>query len=118
MNIAVYGTLKKGFGNHGYLSNSELICVGETKEKFAMYKRGIPFVVKDEKISNIKVEVYKVDKETLRMLDALEGHPAWYKREPLTIISNDGDEIEAELYFNDLNESEKEKLILVENGNY
>jgi gamma-glutamylcyclotransferase (GGCT)/AIG2-like uncharacterized protein YtfP len=95
--LAVYGTLKKNFGNHHYLNNSKFIGEGTTKEMFTLSVKGIPFVSK-EPTSHIHVEVYDVNKEDFPAIDGLEGHPDWYVREKTTIIVN-GEEIEAWLYF-------------------
>ncbi|WP_457623862.1 gamma-glutamylcyclotransferase, partial [Persephonella sp.] len=32
--IFVYGTLRKGFGNHRLLENAEFLGIGRTKEKY------------------------------------------------------------------------------------
>lgn len=34
-------------------------------------------------------EIYKVDKQTLSELDTLEGHPNWYRREPIDVFDID-----------------------------
>ncbi len=97
----VYGTLKKGFHNHHYITESEFIGSGFTAEKYAMYVDGIPYVVKDEPVARIQGEVYSVDNDILVILDQLERHPDWYCREEVEIILNDGvDKIMAWLYFN------------------
>lgn len=103
MKIAVYGTLKKGRGNHGFLNNCEFIGEGITKEKYGLYAMGIPYVVSTESICNVAVEVYEVPEgEILDRVDGLEGHPNYYERRPVTIVlSETGEEIEAQLYFND-----------------
>jgi len=100
--VFVYGTLRKGFGNYRLLSDAEFIGNAKTKDKYIMYARGIPFVSKNFSQSHIVGEVYKVDKKTLRDLDRLEGHPNWYYREKVPVILEDGKEIEAWIYFNDM----------------
>ncbi len=102
--IFVYGTLRKGFGNHRLLENAEFLGTGRTKEKYKMTANGIPFVSKNEPVSYIIGEVYKIDDKTLKRLDELEGHPDWYKREKVKIILETGKEVEAWIYFNEVSE--------------
>ena len=115
--LAVYGTLRQGFGNNGYLRNSEFVGQGKTTEKYAMYASGIPFVTKKNAHTNIVVEVFEVnDENTLRHVDSLEGHPDWYKREPIEVTLEDGTKTIAELYFcDDISQNSNQ---LVESGDY
>jgi|TARA_R100000664_G_scaffold1987_1_gene5106 gamma-glutamylaminecyclotransferase len=96
--VFVYGTLKKGFGNSFLLKDSCFISEAETVNKYALYERGIPFVIKHQNDTKIKGEVYKVDSYTLYQLDILEGHPNAYKRELVEIKIQDY-HIKAWLYF-------------------
>lgn len=100
--VAVYGTLRRGFSNHGYLSGSKLVGSGKTVQKYTLRENGIPFVNHTPATSQVVVEVYEVDMgQELANLDRLEGHPQWYVRE-LTPISLDGlGVVNAWLYFND-----------------
>ncbi len=98
--IFVYGTLKRGYSNHRLLTGASFLCGGRTREKYALYTSGIPFVIKDEKISQIQGEIYLVDETTLANLDLLEGHPNWYCREKTEIILEEGwPTVTAWLYF-------------------
>ena len=83
--IFVYGTLKEGYGNHYLLTKALKVGKAETDEKYSMYEMGIPFVVKDEKDTTIKGEVYLVDTQTFRNVDLLEGHPICYRREKIKV---------------------------------
>jgi len=112
--IFVYGTLRKGFGNHHLLENAEFLGTGRTKEKYKMTANGIPFVSKSEPVSYIIGEVYEVDKKTLKRLDRLEGHPDWYKREKVKIILETGKEVEAWIYFNEISQGRH----LIKNGDF
>jgi len=85
--VFVYGTLKRGFGNHHFLRSSKYIGIGRTKELFSLYAEVIPYAFKYENVSNIHGKIYEVDNYTLAELDALEGHPRWYQREEVTIIT-------------------------------
>lgn len=111
--IAVYGTLRKGYGNSVYLRDSKFIGAGWTKDKYKMTANGIPFVKKSEPVSKIRVEIYEVAPENLPHIDSLEGHPNWYYREPISIDLDNGDNIEASIYFNN-----QEGNYLIESGDY
>jgi gamma-glutamylaminecyclotransferase len=112
--IFVYGTLRKGYGNNKYfLLDDEFICEAKTEGKYALYAAGIPFLNKHEQVCNITGEVYKVDDNKLVHIDALEGHPAWYKREIITVVDEDGNKFQAWVYFNDDSSGE-----LIESGDY
>jgi gamma-glutamylaminecyclotransferase len=113
MKVFVYGTLMSGFGNNILLNGSKFIGNGVTKNKYTMRSRGIPFVNEYNKTSNIKGEVYEVSHRTLRSLDALEGHPDWYYRKEIDIELEDGDDVKADIYFNEDKASK-----IVESGNY
>ena len=115
--VAVYGTLKRTRGNNVYLKNSKYIGEGNTVKKYAMYRSGLPYVVENNAVSKIKVEVYDVDDVTLGRLDALEGHPNWYYRKEILVNVNEED-IKAFLYFNDISEKNRKQMKLIEDGNY
>ena len=97
--LFAYGTLKRNFHNHHLLEDSQYLGSGYTKSKYAMYVNGIPFVIKDEQVSHIHGELYKIDEPTLRRLDRLEGHPEWYCREQVEVVSISQEIITAWLYF-------------------
>jgi gamma-glutamylcyclotransferase (GGCT)/AIG2-like uncharacterized protein YtfP len=100
--VFVYGTLKQGFRNHHLLEHCVLVGKGRTKNKYALYVDGIPYVTNKESVSNIQGEVYLVDEDTLTTLDQLERHPEWYHREKIdSVIEPDGKILSAWIYFND-----------------
>ena len=89
--IAVYGSLKKGKGNHGLLSDSRFVAHGLTEPKFNLVSLGsFPGLVDGGNF--VEVEVYSVTPETLSKLDRLEGHPTFYER------------IETDIYINSIEE--------------
>lgn len=70
--VLVYGTLKKGRGNHWRLEKSNLL--GLTSIKGKMYSLGaFPGVRLDEE-GTVQCEAYEVDDYTLGLLDSLEGY--------------------------------------------
>ncbi len=97
--VFVYGTLRRSFQNHRLLSRSACLGGASTRERYALYVSEYPCVVRDQPVSPIVGEVYKVDPATLMVLDALEEHPQVYRREKVPVVLDDGREIEAWLYF-------------------
>ncbi len=110
--VSVYGTLRPGFGNNILLSDSIHLGTGHTVNKYTLRASGIPFVSK-EPLHNVVVDVYKVDEDTLKNLDRLEGHPEWYHRK-LIPVSIEGEILDAWLYFNE----GYSHLKIVESGDY
>lgn len=92
--VFVYGTLRKGRGNHHILQGSTF--KGQAKVKGDLYREGfLPVAKQGEGV--ITGEVYEVDDRTLKLLDRLEGHPGWYRRELVPLLS--GVAGEAWIYF-------------------
>lgn len=81
MRVAVYGTLKRGFGNHRLIDGQGGEFIGETTLKgFEMFSAGyFPVVYPSSEQDTITIQVFDVD--DIRPLDSLEGHPTWYKRQ-------------------------------------
>lgn len=85
--VFVYGSLKKGQGNHPLLAHGEFLGRDTITGQYTMVSfGGFPAVCHDSSVVADQVvgEVYEVDQDTFLTLDALEGHPRWYKREKLT----------------------------------
>ena len=89
MLVFVYGSLKRGFCNHGLLKDAKFIKHDQTKEaEYRMYSAGaFPMVSNGDK--HIGGELYEVAEATLDRLDRLEGHPNWYKREQVYLQGHD-----------------------------
>ena len=102
--VFVYGTLKRGHGNHVLLRGSDFLG---------------PSFSKSPGTTRVIGELYNVDELTLNHLDMLEGHPTWYKREQINVdyISNEGEmeSTKAWLYFN---EEIPTGATIVETGTY
>lgn len=118
--IAVYGTLRKGFGNHRVLGDSKLIDSGWTNKKYKLTASGIPYVNPNEELSKIRVEVYEVSDTQLPVVDSLEGYNpnnhdgSWYKRTPIDVTLDNGEQIEASIYFADKSSGKT----LIKSGDY
>ena len=69
----VYGTLKKGWGNHVILKDAEFLGTFETEPNYTLYDGGFPIVERGGSTS-IKGELYKTDdKMAIARTFALEG---------------------------------------------
>lgn len=97
--VFVYGTLKKGFGNHGVLNpGSQFICKDRIRG-WDMYSLG-GFPAITEGTGEISGELYSVDEKVLARCDILEGYPNFYDR----MIVRTASGMRAWVYFiNDLN---------------
>lgn len=95
--IFVYGTLKRGFGNHRLLNGCDFVGEAKTKAgEFTMIALGgFPGMIETPKgerpEGTVSGEIYEVtDSEDLRRLDGLEGHPDWYRRTQVTVYNAEG----------------------------
>lgn len=94
MIMAVYGTLKQGFGNNHLLERAKYLGEAFTTPEYTMYSLGgFPTIVKNGNTS-IKIEVYEVEDPTA--INRLEGFTGeknspsnWYNTE--TIATPYGD---------------------------
>lgn len=100
--VAVYGTLKKGHSNYyHHLTESKFIGKGVTKDKYPLVVDGLPYLIEQKGVGhNVEVEVFKVDDDTFKDLDSLEGHPHWYRRKQVPVRLKDGRVLSCWIYFN------------------
>jgi len=93
--VFVYGSLLSGFGNHRLLDVPGAAFVGEaeTEGGWTLHDLGAyPGMVRRDDLpgESVRGELYAVDREVLRRLDQLEGHPRYYTRTEITL---DGGEV-------------------------
>jgi gamma-glutamylcyclotransferase (GGCT)/AIG2-like uncharacterized protein YtfP len=100
--VAVYGTLKKGYSNYNrFLTSSKHIGKGKTDDKYPLIISGLPYLLEMKGIGhNVEVDVFKVSDAKVKELDALEGHPHWYRRKQIPIKMKDGGVLMCWIYFN------------------
>lgn len=118
MKVFVYGTLRKGCGNHGLLYNAT--SVGKARLNATMYSFGhIPYVslMNPEPESYVHGEVYEIDEFTLTRLDYLEGYregnaeSSFYNRSLVRVVLDSGKEDTAFVYHIDYREDNEAKRI-------
>lgn len=119
--VFVYGSLKRGFGNHGLLVGSKFLGVTDTVHHvYRMHSLGsFPAVVDteeqhDNEAHAITGELYEVDFGTLKRLDMLEGNGCMYTRRLTSVYGTVGDIVEAWMYImpsSSINESGPQYLV-------
>jgi gamma-glutamylaminecyclotransferase len=97
--IFVYGTLKRGHGNHRQLDDTTFLGEAVTVDRFALHVDGLPMVDRNNLVSPIHGEFYLVDDATFADLDRLEGHPRYYQRVFTRVILTDRTVRAAWMYF-------------------
>jgi gamma-glutamylcyclotransferase (GGCT)/AIG2-like uncharacterized protein YtfP len=84
--VFVYGTLKRGHYNHGRLAAARFVCDAKTVPGYRLFDVGYyPAMVEDRAGISVYGEIFEVDDETLEDLDRLEGHPHYYRRQPICV---------------------------------
>lgn len=119
--VLVYGTLKKGLGNHVLLKDAKFL--GTTTVRGRMYSLGAFPGVRFDQDGSIKCEAYEVDEPTVKRLDRLEGYRGpgnddnFYNRVPITFQLNGNNE-QGEVYeINDPNLDSKGRSV-IESGEW
>ena len=83
--VFVYGTLMKGYGNNRYyLAQSEFLGKGEITGYGLYAVSSFPGIVPEDG-EKVQGEVYKVDQDTLKRLDGLEGEGSLYLRKKVEV---------------------------------
>lgn len=74
--VAVYGTLKRGFYNHGVMGESEFLGEIKTEPSFTLYDvHGMYPALVNEGNTKVSCEIFKVTSpETLKRIYRLEGY--------------------------------------------
>ena len=86
--VFVYGSLKRGFGNHDVLGDSEFIAKTRTVGRcYNMISLGAFPGVIDKGEYDIEGELYSVDDYTMDALDMLEGEGYLYRRRKVGLAS-------------------------------
>ena len=119
MKIFVYGTLKKGFGNHYLLEESRFLGKASLTGNYRMISLdAFPMVVESQEEYTIYGELYEIDKQTLVSLDMLEGYPHFYDRDVVTVIDDIGKSHDAYMYIGHNNDVFYFSTNTVKDGNW
>ena len=87
--LFVYGTLKRGCCNHGYMTGQTFVGLARTPPGYRLFDLGgYPGIVRrDDDKTGVVGEVWSVDAEALERLDRFEGvHEGLYRREPFPLM--------------------------------
>ncbi len=103
MKVMVYGSLKRGFGNHPLMkvAGAEFIDTATSSTNdylMAGVGESFPAIVKGT--AYFKGEVYAISEDGLEdYLDVLESHPVFYKRELIDVtLDSTGEKVKAWAY--------------------
>jgi gamma-glutamylcyclotransferase (GGCT)/AIG2-like uncharacterized protein YtfP len=98
--VFVYGTLKRGHGNHCLLEGQKFLGEATTPPRFRLFDLGaFPAVAQDRQHGYaIRGELYLVDADCLARLDRLEGVPRHYQRLSVPVTRQDGRRVTACIY--------------------
>jgi len=72
--IAVYGTLRKGFGNHRIIENAEFCGEFDSEPIYTLHDLGGYPGLKQNGNTSVKFEVYAVNDNEASRVDSLEGY--------------------------------------------
>lgn len=87
--VFVYGTLKRGFGNHHLIKHATFLGQHRTVTGFNLYSFGWYPALFEGGGCQVSGELYEVDDETLENMDRLESHPEYYVRKPIMLENGD-----------------------------
>ena len=102
--VFVYGTLKKGYGNHKYFlkGKSSFVGMAHTVEPFWLVDIGFPYMIRrhhEKQPLPVVGEIYETDEQTMKKLDHLEGVDCGhYTREKIDVRDENGELIEVNAY--------------------
>ncbi|MEM7563489.1 MAG: gamma-glutamylcyclotransferase family protein [Pseudomonadota bacterium] len=78
--VFVYGTLKQGQRNYGFVEAAEYMGNHQTEPAFTMYEFDDYPAVTEWGVDSIYGELYRVNRNQFRKLDELEWYPRFYQR--------------------------------------
>jgi gamma-glutamylcyclotransferase (GGCT)/AIG2-like uncharacterized protein YtfP len=113
LSVFVYGSLRVGGDNHRLLDGAEPLGNGTINGRLYV-SSGLSTV--REGAGTVHGEVYRLpDHRHLRLLDGLERHPVWYRRQIVAVRLEDGTTVDAWCYSNTERDPDAR---LVEHGDY
>jgi gamma-glutamylaminecyclotransferase len=117
--VFVYGTLKRGFPNHGYMTGAVFVAEARTADAYPLVVGGTwytPYLIPEKGEGyRVKGEVWDVPEHMMPALDRLESvHlPNGYRRKLIPVVlEGSGESAEAWTYFRD-----RRHIAIVHTGN-
>ena len=95
--LFVYGTLKRGYGNHYIIKKSKFLGDFISVDKFDMSGYGFPEIYPNKDGKRIKGEIYDLCDQDFVFTDSLEGNGSFYRRE-IRDFTNNKETIKAWIY--------------------
>lgn len=99
--LAVYGTLKRGYGNNYLMEMAGMPFAGTgstAESSFFLQGGGFP-ICRDGGNQRVAVEVFEFDSfDDIVDIDHLEGHPDWYVRRQVPVELDTGETVSAWMY--------------------
>lgn len=96
--LFTYGTLKRGYHNSArLLHGSRFVSAAVTTGRYTLLDGGFPRMVEGSD-GYVVGELWQVSRPVLALCDRLEGHPHWYHRRRIWIMTDDGDHMRANAY--------------------
>jgi len=98
--LFAYGTQKKDHYHDCQLIGATFVAEARTVAKYKMEANAsFPFVLKEEGSSEIHGELFEIKDEILSRTDRQEEHPNLFKRELVPVVTEDGLQVDAWMYF-------------------
>jgi gamma-glutamylaminecyclotransferase len=97
----VYGTLRRGHGNHAVMRQAGGAFLGNavSVRKFPLAIKGLPYLLDlPGQGEPAEGEIYRVPEKGWELLDRLEGHPGFYRRRVESFVLR-GPPVQAWVYF-------------------
>ena len=127
--VFVYGTLKKGFGNHRCFEEFGLKAVFkgrcQTREQYPLVVNGLPYLLDMPTVGkHVLGELYEVNGPCRDQLDQLESHPKFYKRRLTDVVMLNKSQkptsevVNAWIYFNQTEVYSREQAGILAISNY
>jgi len=101
--IFVYGTLKRGGCRAHVLRGQRYLGDAATAPRYRLYDTGtFPALVEDPQGVSVRGEMWEIDDECLRVLDAVEDVPSLYERREVEIAEPLAADVQTYVYRQDV----------------
>jgi gamma-glutamylcyclotransferase (GGCT)/AIG2-like uncharacterized protein YtfP len=90
MKVFVYGTLRTRESRNHVMRDADFMGMYKSLPLYTMYDLGSFPAISEGGKTKIVGELYEVDDYTLEVLDMIEGHPTFYKRQQILLGDEEG----------------------------